>query len=116
MRIVAGGLFLLLMLAGCRPTEHHMVISSVDSEELLSIGKTSGQGPVRELRIRVEGELEGAAQLVLIEDGVPRHLETLSGPVNLAWRGDWKSDRARLHYIPGLVTGGRLEIFFRFEE
>jgi len=100
--------------AGCRSKDSELMISNAGGEEIIAISKARDQGSVRQLRLRVEGQIQGAAQLILLKDGQPHHVETLTGTVDVRWRGDWRDDRARLHYMPGPSVGGSLRVRYRF--
>ncbi len=100
--------------AGCRSKDGELMISNVGGEEIIAISKARDQGSVTQLHIRVEGELQGAAQLILLKEGQPHHVETLTGTVNVRWQGDWYDDRARLNYIPGPSVSGSLRVRYRF--
>lgn len=104
----------LALLAGCRRDDPIIMVTDSGREERLSIGKTAGQGPITELRLHIEGQLNGSAQLVLLLEGQPYHVFPLSDVIDLQWKNDWPHDRARLVYTPGTTTGGSLRIKYRF--
>lgn len=106
----------LALLAGCRRSDPVITITDIHREERLSIGKLAGQGPVKRLQLRIEGRIDGTAQLVLFEENRPRHVMDLTGDVDLRWNDTWAEDRARLVYTPGTVTGGALRVQYRFVE
>lgn len=108
------GFLLLLALAGCRKADPTISVTDTGQAERLSIGKIAGQGSIKELRLRIEGQLNGTAQLVVIMEGQPFHVFTLSDSVDLTWEDRWPHDRARLAYSPGTATGGSLRIKYRF--
>jgi len=105
-----------VLLAGCRRGDPVITITDISREERLSIGKLAGQGPVKRLRLRIEGRIDGTAQLVLFEENRPRHVMDLTGDVDVRWNEPWTEDRARLVYTPGTVTGGALRVQYRFVE
>ncbi len=108
-------LLIVLLLAGCRPQGDAIMISDVGKEEFLSFGKRTGQQGVKELHLHLEGQLDGSAQLVLLREGRPHHVENLTeGTVDLRWRGDWTPDRVRLHYLPVGAASGTLRVSYRF--
>ncbi len=114
-RIAASAVFLAL-LAACRPYESEVFVSNVAAEEIVALNKPRDLAAVSGLRLRIEGELSGAAQLLILKDGKPHHVERLSGPVDISWRDDWNEDRVRLHYLPGPNVSGTLRIRYRFVE
>ncbi len=103
-------------LAGCRSRDTEVFFSNVSAEEIVTVGKPRDLATVRSLRLRIDGRLEGAAQLRLVRDGQPLWVETLSGTVNVDWRGNWTDDRARLHYVPGPGVSGSLRLRYRFDD
>jgi len=112
--LVSLSLLLLALLTGCRDADPIISVTDTGQAERLSIGKTAGQGPVKQLRLQVEGQLNGTAQLVVIMEGQPFHVFTLSDSIDLSWKDRWPHDRARLAYNPGTATGGSLRIRYRF--
>ena len=112
--LVGLSLLLLALLTGCRDADPIISVTDTGQAERLSIGKTAGQGPVKQLRLQVEGQLNGTAQLVVIMEGQPFHVFTLSDSIDLTWKDRWPHDRARLAYNPGTATGGSLRIRYRF--
>ncbi len=112
--LVSLSLLLLALLTGCRDADPIISVTDTGQAERLSIGKTAGQGPVKQLRLQVEGQLNGTAQLVVIMEGQPFHVFTLSDSIDLTWKDRWPHDRARLAYNPGTATGGSLRIRYRF--
>ena len=112
--LVSLSLLLLALLTGCRDADPIISVTDTGHAERLSIGKTAGQGPVKQLRLQVEGQLNGTAQLVVIMEGQPFHVFTLSDSIDLTWKDRWPHDRASLAYNPGTATGGSLRIRYRF--
>ena len=112
--LVSLSLLLLALLTGCRDADPIISVTDTGQAERLSIGKTAGQGPVKQLRLQVEGQLNGTAQFVVIMEGQPFHVFTLSDSIDLTWKDRWPHDRARLAYNPGTATGGSLRIRYRF--
>lgn len=106
----------LAALAGCRPYEGEVFISDVAAEEIVALNKPRDLTSVSELRIRIEGELAGAAQLLILKEGRPHHVERLTGPVDVRWSDAWTEARVRLHYLPGPNVSGTLRIRYRFVE
>ncbi|GAB1488166.1 hypothetical protein MASR2M8_06110 [Opitutaceae bacterium] len=104
----------LLLLAGCREPDPHIMVTDVTQAERLSIGKIAGTGTVKQLRLHIEGQLNGSAQLTVLMEGQPYHVFNLSDAVDLTWSDKWPHDRARLAYTPGMVTSGSLRIKYRF--
>lgn len=102
------------LLSGCRSKDAEIYLSNVSAEEIISVSKPRDLGAVTHLRLRVDGKIEGAAQLILLQEGKPYHVENLSGTVDAKWSGDWYDDRARLHYVPGPNTSGTLRLRYRF--
>jgi hypothetical protein len=111
---LAASVVLLALLAACRPYESEVFVSNVGAEEIIALNKPRDLAAVTGLRIRIEGEIAGAAQLLILKDGKPHHVERLSGPVDIRWRDDWNEDRVRLHYLPGPKVSGTLRIRYRF--
>lgn len=108
------GLLIAVALAGCREPDPLISVTDTGQAERLSIGKTAGQGAIKELRLHIEGQLNGTAQLVVIMEGQPFHVFTLADSIDLTWKERWPHDRARLAYNPGTATGGSLRIKYRF--
>lgn len=90
------------------------MLANVAAEEILSLGKPADLGTITGLRLRVDGQIEGGAQLTVMLDGRPHHVETLTGTVNVDWSGNWSQDRVRLHYLPGPGVSGSLRVRYRF--
>lgn len=64
------------------------------------------------LEVRAVGQLEGAAS---IQVGSSQYLMSLgSGPVDVAWGGDFYASQCPLRYVPQNVSIGRLRIEYRF--
>lgn len=103
-----------LCLLGCSNRDPAVSISNVGEPERISIGKFGDQGPVRKLRLQVEGQLNGTAQLTVLMEGQPYHVFNVSDRVDVSWTDDWPHDRARLAYTPGTVTSGTLRVRYRF--
>lgn len=101
-------------LAGCRSKDTEIFVSNVSAEEIISLTKARDQGPVSRFLLKVDGKIEGAAQLLILKDGKPHHVETLTGTVDARWSSDWTEDRVRLHYLPGPQVSGALRIRYRF--
>jgi hypothetical protein len=112
--LVSLSLLLMALLTGCREADPIISVTDTGQAERLSIGKTAGQGPIKELRLEVEGQLNGTAQLVVIMEGQPFHVFTLTDSIDLTWKERWPHDRARLAYNPGTATGGSLRVKYRF--
>ncbi len=102
------------VIGGCRSPDPEIFVSNTAAEEIISLSKTRDQGAISRLRLHIEGELEGAAQLLVLKDGKPHHAETLSGTIDIEWTAPWSDDRVRLHYLPGANVSGSVRIRYRF--
>ncbi len=103
-----------LLLAGCRQPDPIISVTDAGQAERLSIGKVAGTGTVTELRLKIEGQLNGSAQLVVLMEGQPYHVFNLADTIDLTWTDKWPHDRARLVYTPGTATGGSVRVKYRF--
>lgn len=104
------------LLSGCIPGQRAQSVADVTKTETITLKKNTGQGHIHFLTITLSGEIQGAAEISLIENGKPYRTEKLSGPVRFEWGNDWYADTAEVFYEPKLVTGGNLLLEYRFKD
>ena len=73
------------------------------------------QHSVYALEIHASGQIEGDAELVWIEAGVPHRVLELSGAVDADFASDWYADEVTFAYKPIRVTGGSLTLRYTFQ-
>ena len=104
------------LLTGCGLGHRTQPVTDVTKAETITLKKNTGQGHIYYLTITGSGEIQGTAEISLIENGKPYRTEKLSGPVKFEWKGDWYSDTAEIRYEPKSVTGGNLRLEYRFKD
>ncbi len=104
----------IVFICGCAPGRQEQVISDVARPCVIMLEKRAGQGNVYSVSIRVEGHIEGIAELSLNENGRSYRSERLSGKVDLNLNGDWYTNSAELKYRPVSVRKGVLRITYDF--
>lgn len=109
-------LFSLFLLAGCRDSTNDLAITALDQKQEILLEKDPAQGNIHGISIRGSGKLGGEARISLLLDGKPYKVETLSGPIDFKWGGDWYSDEAEILYEPIHVTSGQLILQYSFKE
>jgi hypothetical protein len=103
-------------LAGCRDSTNNLAITTLDHKQEILLKKDSGQGNIHGIFVRGSGKLGGEARISLLLNGKPYKFETLSGPIDFKWGGDWYSDEAKILYEPIHATSGQLILQYSFKE
>jgi len=104
------------LLSGCNPGHRAQSVADVTKAETITLKKNTGQGHIHFLTITGSGEIQGTAEISLMENGKSYRTEKLSGPVKFEWGNDWYSDTADIRYAPKSVTGGNLRLEYRFKD
>ena len=79
--------------------------------------KKSSQRSPYHLEIHLSGQLDGQAMVRWTDSqGTLVREAAISGDVDLRWGSEWYESRASLHYQPGDVSSGELEVNYRFED
>ena len=104
------------LLSGCNPGQRAQSVADVTKAETITLKKNARQGHISSFAITCSGEIQGTAEISLMENGKAYRTEKLSGPVNFKWGGEWYSDTADIRYEPKSVTGGNLRLEYRFKE
>ena len=109
-------LALAALVSGCGIGSHTHNVANVTKSETIILNKNPRQGLIHSLSITGHGKISGNAEIVLILNGGPYKIETLSGSVDFRWGGDWYSDQAEIRYTPTSVTGGSLRLKYKFND
>jgi hypothetical protein len=107
-----------LAFAGCqrRPADF-AVISDAGKEQFLTLTRLGQHRLPASARLQIKGTLNGAATLILLRGGRPYVTRELpAGKVDAEWHGDWHSNQLMLHYLPGSVNVGALQIIYEFSD
>ena len=89
-------------------------VADVSMVSELVLHPRAHQNMVYGVDIYVYGQIEGTAELVVLEAGKPYRVLKLSGTVDTRFRGDWYADELILTYKPVHVAGGTLKLRYRF--
>ncbi len=109
-------ILMIAFICGCAPARQAQVISDAARPCVLMLEKRAGQGNVYSVSIRLEGHLEGVAEISLNSNGKPYRNERLSGNVKFSLDGDWYTDSAELKYRPISVKRGFLRVTYDFKD
>jgi len=94
-------------------------IKDIHKKEIIHLAKDKDQEHVFSFHVHVYGHLGGQATISLIQDsskGSLREKESISGEVDLVWRGDWYADRIDIVYEPSnSIMSGEIEISYDFD-
>jgi len=101
--------------AGCSKSEHSVSVVDAGKEQVLELKKAVGLGNVYAISIQGHGYIDGKAKIMLMLKGKPYKTEPLVGKVNFVWGGDWYSDKAEIHYVPGEVSSGSITLEYKFK-
>ncbi len=104
------------LIRGCGLIHRTQSVADVTKAETITLKKNTGQGHISSFTITCSGEIQGTAEISLMENGKAYRTEKLSGPVNFKWGGEWYSDTADIRYEPKSVTGGNLRLEYRFKD
>jgi hypothetical protein len=115
--------FLLLLavcviFAGCRShTPQYVTINDATREQILTLTRLGSHPGPSSIRLRITGKIDGAATLIVLRETRPyKTLELTAGPIDTEWHDDWQSNQLSLHYLPGTVKTGGLQIAYVFSD
>lgn len=97
-------------LSGC---ESSLKLDDVRKEQTLVL-KYRGDKQVSSIEIRADGNVDGEALLLLLQNGKPYKSAKVEGKTTIVWVNDWYSDTAELVYKPTSVRSGNLAIEYHF--
>ena len=90
-------------------------VPDVTRQSELVLHPRAHQNSIYGISIRVSGQIEGNAQLVILDGGGKQYrVFELSGDVDVDFTGDWYSDEVALAYKPIQVRGGILKLRYSF--
>jgi len=89
-------------------------VVDVTRESELVLHPRGHQNSVYGVEIYVYGQIEGTAEMAVLEAGKPFRVLKLSGAVDTRFIDDWYADELILAYKPVHVTGGTLKVRYRF--
>ncbi len=116
LRFAALLLCLIPLGAACSRTEGQVEVADVTKAETMVLRKHPEQGAIHGITLAAAGSIRGEAELQLILNGSVYQKEAISGPVRIAFQGDWYADEAELRYVPRQVSGGSLLIDYAFHD
>ncbi|MES1167135.1 MAG: hypothetical protein ABUL68_03960 [Pseudomonadota bacterium] len=108
-----------LIATGCRWRSTHapryVSITDATREQFFTLTSLGDHRPPSSARLRVTGKIGSPATLVVLLNGRPHHtLQLPAGTVDAEWHGDWYSNQMSLHYLPGAMKSGALQITYEF--
>jgi hypothetical protein len=89
-------------------------VADVTTESEVVLHPRGHQNSVYGVDIYVYGQIEGTAEMMVLEADKPYRVLKLSGAVDTRYIGDWYADELVLVYKPDHVTGGTLKVRYRF--
>ncbi len=107
-----------VVFTGCRShARRYLTITNPAGEQILSLTRLGTHASTSSVHLRVTGKIDGDATLVLLQEKQPRQTLTLAtGAVDTSWHGDWSGNQMTLHYLPGTVKSGGLQITCVFSD
>jgi hypothetical protein len=105
-------------LAGCRSQPaRYVTITDATREQILTLTRLGNHPGPASIRLRVTGKIDGAASLIILRQSRPDEtLALAAGPVDTDWHGDGPGNQLSLHYRPGTVKNGALQITYQFSD
>ena len=104
------------LLVGCDIGTRKYEVADVTKPDIIFLKTKPRQSPVYSLDVVGHGKIDGNAEISLILDGAPHKTEKLSDKIDFRWGGDWYSDQVEIRYTPATVTGGSLNLRYKFND
>lgn len=113
MGLIAAGL-----MVGCERGfyEDAQHVADPSKPGTIKIQKHPKQGYIYYLTVEGWGEVNGDAEISLMEGGKPYRTETLSGSFDFRWETDCYADSAEFRYTPSSVSEGTVWLRYRFKD
>lgn len=110
-----------LVFTGCRRhvpnATQYLTITDATREQFFTLTRLGSRKAPTSVRLRVIGKIESLATLIVLLNGQPQQTLALpAGAVDTEWHGDWSSNQMSLHYLPGAVKSGALQVAYEFSD
>jgi hypothetical protein len=98
----------------CSKYDQKVSVSEIKKPQIITLHKKGNQHSIHAMRVHGSGSLAGNAELILMLNNQPYKTEHLNGKIEFTWGGDWYSDSMEIHYQPGKVESGNLNLEYVF--
>jgi hypothetical protein len=99
----------------CTKYDQQIEITDLTKPQTIVLHKKPQQKDIVSMSLRINGKIDGEAQLSLMLNGNPYKTETIKGKINIKWGGDWYADSMQLRYEPHqTVKDGKIKIEYVF--
>jgi hypothetical protein len=105
---------LAVVLLSCANYDQRLIMKDLERTQIINLHKKSGQGNICSMGIRVSGQIDGKARIVLMLNKTPFKTTDIDGKTSFTWGGDWYADSMELRYEPLEVRSGELTIEYYF--
>ena len=106
---------LTLLVVSCTKYDQQIEITDLNKPQTIVLQKKPHQKDIVSMSLRVNGKIDGEAQLSLMLNGNPYKTEMIKGKINIKWGGDWYADSMELIYEPHqTIKDGRIKIEYVF--
>ena len=116
MKYLMSGLAIATLLSGCGSDFRTHTIDDLTQNQTITLTKQPNQENIYGWTLEGSGQIEGEATISVMLDEEPYLTEELSGTIDFQWQGDWYADDAEIVYTPTSVTGGEIQLKYRFHD
>jgi hypothetical protein len=108
--------FVFIYACECHCFRFEHPLTDVTQKQIFVLKKPKPRKEIRKLQVRVRGEIDGTAKLMLLLKRDVYDSIELEGTFDLEMTNEWKLDTARFIYDPVNVTNGTVSLIYEFLE